>query len=83
MKWNWEKPNWPDFIWDAALLKKAEKRFLVGSGRFAGVIRHVDASEIEGELLTGRASSPPFEGSLDLLRRGGLDVGRYRTSRCR
>jgi hypothetical protein len=32
MRWNWEKPDWPNFHWNPALLVSAEKRFLLGAG---------------------------------------------------
>jgi hypothetical protein len=31
MIWNWQQPDWPDFSWSNALLRKAEEEFLRGS----------------------------------------------------
>jgi len=47
MTWNWQQPDWPDFSWDSALLRKAEQHFLVGSGVFAGTVRHLAAADRE------------------------------------
>ena len=47
MMWNWQKPDWPDFSWDQALLRKAEEHFLIGSGMFVGTIKHLDAADQE------------------------------------
>ena len=55
MKWNWQKTDWPDFTWDAERLRDAEEKFLVGSGMFAGVIKHL--SEPDREQLAVEAIS--------------------------
>ena len=55
MPWNWQKPDWPVFSWDHSLLRKAEEHFLIGSGMFAGTIKHLDA--IDHERLTIEAIS--------------------------
>ena len=47
MTWNWQQPDWPDFSWDQALLRKAEQQFLLGSGEFAGTVRHLAAPDQE------------------------------------
>jgi Fic family protein len=47
MTWNWQKPDWPNFTWDAARLRNAEEQFLIGSGRFAGAIKHLDHPDHE------------------------------------
>src|SRR5258708_7866578 len=39
------KTDWPHFSWDARRLRKAEEHFLVGSGRFAGTLKHLDAPD--------------------------------------
>src|SRR6266849_4477650 len=44
MKWNWQRPDWPNFSWDKTLLRKAEEQFLMGSGVFAGMVKHLDAT---------------------------------------
>lgn len=55
MTWNWQKLDWPNFTWDAARLRKAEERFLLGSGVFAGLIKHLEKPD--QELLTVEAIS--------------------------
>src|SRR3979490_1752088 len=47
MTWNWQKPDWPKFTWDANRLRKAEEHFLVGSGTFAGTVRYLGAEDRE------------------------------------
>lgn len=45
MRWNWQQPDWPRFSWDAARLSRAEERFLLDAGRYAGVVEHVAAAD--------------------------------------
>ena len=47
MTWNWEQPGWPNFTWDDARLRKAEDRFLLCSGMFAGAVKHLKPEEQE------------------------------------
>lgn len=47
MTWNWEKPDWPDFAWDAARLAKAEEQFLLEAGVFVGAVKHVGQDDRE------------------------------------
>ena len=53
--WNWQRPDWPNFAWDAARLRKAEEQFLLGSGMFAGAIKHLE--KLDQEQLTIEAIS--------------------------
>ncbi len=55
MTWNWQKPDWPNFTWDASRLREAEEQFLLGSGMFAGSIKHLN--EQNREQLTIEAIS--------------------------
>ena len=55
MMWNWQQPDWPRFSWDRDRLKKAETVFLVGSGVFAGAMKHLN--ERDREQLTIEAIS--------------------------
>jgi Fic family protein len=41
MTWNWQRREWPDFAWNGARLRKAEERFLVEGGIFAGTLKHL------------------------------------------
>ena len=47
MTWNWQKSDWPNFTWDAPRLRQAEEHFLLGSGRFAGTIKHLNGQDQE------------------------------------
>ena len=55
MIWNWEQPDWPDFIWNRDRLAAAEKEFLLGSGVFLGAIKHL--GEADRNQLTVEAMS--------------------------
>jgi Fic family protein len=45
MPWNWQRPEWPRFRYDASALAARERRFLVQSGEFAGAMAHVGAAD--------------------------------------
>lgn len=45
MIWNWQRPEWPDFSWNPALLRQAEEQFLLGGGIFAGTFNHLGAGD--------------------------------------
>jgi Fic family protein len=47
MRWNWQRPDWPNFSWRRALFVKAEEQFLVGGGVFVGAVKHLAAEENE------------------------------------
>ena len=51
MTWNWQKPDWPHFNWDKALLRKAEEHFLKGTGMFAGTLKHLESADREQLLV--------------------------------
>src|SRR5277367_4825566 len=55
MTWNLQQPDWPKFSWDATRLRKAEEHFLVGTGVFAGAVKHLPA--LDQEQLTIEAIS--------------------------
>ena len=55
MIWNWQRTDWPNFSWDRTRLRKAEERFLVGSGVFAGTVKHL--GPLDREQLTVEAIS--------------------------
>lgn len=58
MTWNWQQPDWPDFSWDAVRLRKAEEHFLVGTGVFAGTVKHLpdfDQEQLKVEAITTEA----------------------------
>src|ERR1700731_2661651 len=45
MSWNWEKPSWPNFTYDSTALEPLEKQFLLQSGEFVGVFKHIGADD--------------------------------------
>jgi Fic family protein len=47
MKWNWQKPDWPQFSWDPTRLRKAEERFLLDAGALAGTVKHLRSADRE------------------------------------
>jgi Fic family protein len=47
MKWNWQQPDWPNFSWNPTRLRKAEEHFLIGTGVFAGVVKHLSTPDQE------------------------------------
>ncbi len=50
MVWNWQQPDWPNFVWDKARFVKAEERFLVEAGICVGAIKHL-GSEDRDQLI--------------------------------
>ncbi|MCG5486303.1 MAG: Fic family protein [Sinorhizobium meliloti] len=58
MAWNWTRPGWPKFTYNAGLLEPLERRFLLSSGEVIGAIRHVSDNErnqLRIELLSEEA----------------------------
>ncbi len=56
--WNWQKPSWPAFIWDAEKLKDAEAQFLHRAGLFQGALRHMgedDKTALTIEVISSEA----------------------------
>jgi Fic family protein len=47
MRWNWQQPDWPNFSWNAARLRRAEEHFLMGTGVFTGTLKHLPAGDQE------------------------------------
>jgi Fic family protein len=45
MRWNWQKPDWPHFHWNAARIAPAEERFLLAAGTMVGAVKHVGEGE--------------------------------------
>ncbi|MER8367685.1 Fic family protein [Mesorhizobium sp. M0306] len=45
MVWNWEQADWPHFTYDKKVLEPLESEFLLRSGEFLGVFRHVGAND--------------------------------------
>lgn len=50
MRWNWQKPDWPHFRWDAAHIAAAEEQFLRSAGTIVGTVKHLNENE-HGRLV--------------------------------
>jgi Fic family protein len=55
MNWNWQKRDWPHFSWDKTRLAKAEEQFLLETGVFVGMAKHLGPED--REQLTVEAMS--------------------------
>lgn len=58
MRWNWEQGDWPQFSYDSKTMDVLEQRFLLQSGEFLGVFRHVgtdDQNALRIELISEEA----------------------------
>lgn len=68
MRWNWQLSDWPEFSFDAALLRAAEEQFLKGSGVVIGSLHHLNAGERDGltiELISQEVvDSSAIEGEI-------------------
>lgn len=47
MKWNWEQPDWPNFLYKSAALAELEQKFLLQSGEFVGACKHIGSDDQE------------------------------------
>jgi Fic family protein len=74
MKWNWEKPDWPEFKWNRSQMAAAEEQFLLGSGVVIGMVRHLGEEERDQllvEAMSGEAlATSEIEG--EILTRAGI-----------
>jgi Fic family protein len=68
MKWNWQQPGWPNFSWNAARLRQAEESFLMGTGVFAGAVKHLskpDREQLALEAISAEAvATSEIEGEI-------------------
>jgi Fic family protein len=58
MTWNWERPEWPEFVYDPAAVEPLERQFLLASGEFIGAFKHVgpdDRDTLKIELISDEA----------------------------
>src|SRR6202140_424205 len=58
MTWNWQQPQWPNFVYDSKVLDPLEKQFLVQSGQFVGACKHIgpgDQETLKIELISDEA----------------------------
>jgi Fic family protein len=91
MTWNWQQPNWPNFLWNKARFVKAEALFLVESGEFAGMVKHLgreDRDLVTVEAMSTEAvTTSEIEGEIldrdsvqsSIRRQLGLSTDRRRT----
>ena len=92
MKWIWQQPGWPEFLWDAGRLAPLEARLLHESGRRIGAWRHLadrDRMDLRVEWLSDEAlDTSAIEGELldrasvqsSIRRHFGLSVDPRRAS---
>jgi len=68
MTWNWQRPDWPKFIWSSPRLAMAEQQFLVGGGTFVGAIKHLnegDRNQLTVEAMSTEAlTTSEIEGEI-------------------
>ncbi len=58
MRWNWEQLGWPKFLYESKALAALEQQFLLQSGEFMGVFRHVGSADQDAlriELISEEA----------------------------
>ena len=58
MHWNWQDPDWPNFLYDSGGLEPLERQFLLRSGEVIGACRHVgpdDQESLRIELIGDEA----------------------------
>ncbi len=58
MAWNWQQPDWPKFSYHPVSLEPLETRFLLCSGEFIGVFKHIgehDRDLLKIELISDEA----------------------------
>lgn len=72
--WNWRQTDWPDFVYDEAVLRPLEAVFLHRSGVHVGAFSHLSAADqesVRAELLSDEALlTSKIEG--ELLNRDSL-----------
>jgi Fic family protein len=58
MIWNWQQPDWPNFSYDSGALEPLEQQFLLQSGEFIGVCKHIgpdDQETLKIEMISDEA----------------------------
>lgn len=45
MPWNWQLPNWPKFVYEAAPITQLEKRFLLSVGSASAYLKTIDEQD--------------------------------------
>jgi len=68
MRWNWQKPDWPNFTWDHSRTNAAEEQFLLRTGVVIGTVKHLredDRNLLLVEAMSGEAlTTSEIEGEI-------------------
>lgn len=68
MRWNWERPDWPELRHDPTAMDPLERQFLLHAGEFIGACKHVSAADkdrLKIELISDEAvKTSEIEGEL-------------------
>lgn len=68
MLWNWQRSDWPNFVWDKARLAEAERQFLLGGGVLVGAVKHLgdnDCNQLIIEAMSSEAlTTSEIEGEM-------------------
>jgi Fic family protein len=68
MNWNWQKPDWPHFRWDASAIAAGEEKLLLGAGIVIGAVKHLDKDDLDQlvvEAMSGEAlTTSEIEGEI-------------------
>ncbi|MBS1055134.1 DUF4172 domain-containing protein, partial [Gluconobacter kondonii] len=62
MRWNWQRPDWPQFQFKKSRLREAETQFLKGSGVVVGAMQHLD-KDANQQLIVRLISQEMVESS--------------------
>ncbi|GBR68484.1 Fic family protein [Gluconobacter kanchanaburiensis] len=62
MRWNWQRPDWPQFQFEKSHLREAETQFLKGSGVVVGAMQHLD-KDANQQLIVQLISQEMVESS--------------------
>lgn len=68
MRWNWQKPDWPNWTWQPEQIAPLEAEFMKRAGRLSGIWQHLspeDGNDARVALLTDEAMrSSAIEGEM-------------------
>ena len=68
MRWNWQRPEWPKFVWRPERLIAVEQAFIAGGGVFVGSVKHLgpeDRDELRVEAMSAEAlTTSEIEGEI-------------------
>ena len=76
ISWNWKRPDWPDFSYDAGAMTALETAFLAEVGEVAGAFDVVGEQPVgPGTLLAQRDEGRPGTALIGTERTVGVIVG--------